>query len=98
MKVRLPLSKDVMKKAKRVALEEVEKQQIEAMRRYHKLSLLAIYRAYGFGFKKLSQYDQEWEQLMRERITDEIFWYHVDKWLDQMGFKFEHEDYERVDR
>lgn len=98
MKARLPIPKDMRERVYQFAKEEIERQQIGATRRFLKLAILTARKVFGYGFKKLLEYAREFNNMLEESKKDEIFWYHNDKALDQLGFEFEHEDYEVWDK
>lgn len=99
VKARLPVSKEMLKRAKQFALDETERQQKDATRRLIKLTIVALRKVYGFGFKRALRFVRELYKLIDESASDEIFWYHTDKLIiDQLGLDFEREDYEEVDK
>lgn len=44
---------------------------------------------------RLARYEQEKRKL--QQLTDEVFWAHADKRLEQMGLPFLPEDYDKIE-
>ena len=62
------------------------------VRRYLKLTMIALNRSYGFGARRLSGLLKEITELSETYDTDEVFWTHADERLRQMGIRFDPEE------
>ena len=69
---------------------QAETQQI--VRRYMKLTCVALNERFGFGKGRLGDLLQEVTQLSVLADTDEEYWTHVDRRIHQLGLDFERED------
>lgn len=77
---------------------EMRKQQKAYSRRMIKIFCIALHEVFGFGMERCSRIIAEINRLSTKRDKDEVFWYHVDRELEQMGLTFQSEDYEEMDR
>ena len=93
MKAHIPARAALSKEAKLAVKEYVDSYEKDCMRRFLKLSCVALHtdEKDPYGAVRLARY--------LKRITepalndDEIFWHHVGKLLiDQMGIQFEREE------
>lgn len=93
MKAHIPAKAALSKQSKQAVKEYVDSYEKDCMRRFLKLSCVALHddEIDPFGPKKLARYLKKITELAQN--DDEIFWYHVDKLLiDQLGIQFERED------
>ena len=91
MKARV--QKGLTAETKKLVREYVDGYEKEIMRRFLKLSCVALHtdEKDPHGKKRLARYLKKITELAQH--DDEIFWYHVDKLLiDQLGIQFERED------
>lgn len=77
--------------------QEMLKQQKDNTRRTLKILCAALHKVYGFGELRCKRVLSEIEQLSIQRDNDEVFWYHTDKLMEQIGLEFAPEDYENMD-
>ena len=96
MKSRLPASISLTNRqraaAQSLAMETVEKQSQQQMRRFFKLMCASLNRQYCFGKGRCMNLVQEIAKLAAEHATDEEFWYHLDRVvIDEIGMEFERE-------
>ena len=91
----------VTKKQKKIVEEFIREQHREkgreAARRLFKLMCVSLNDDFGFGAERLGRLINKIQMLSEEHATDEVFWEHVDKRLEQMGVPFEHEDYNEME-
>ena len=73
MKARLPIPKDMLKRAKQFALDETERQQKGATRRLYKIMILALALEFGFGKKRALRLIRKVDELVRQSNEDEAF-------------------------
>lgn len=102
MKCNVPKINSKMRKAidgytKHRVAEHYEKQGEEITRRNFKLFCLALHDDFGFGGQRLAKLIVAVSKLIEKSKTDEVFWYHTDKELKQIGLDFPNEDYEVMD-
>jgi hypothetical protein len=76
---------------------EYDRKGQELTRRHLKLFCVAMNEEFGYGKIRLLRAIKRYGDLSAERQDDEIFWYHIDKRLEQMGLDFSKEDYEVMD-
>ena len=98
MRARLKPSAIVSKSQKAAFKEYQQKQNEGNMRRTFKLMCLALHEEFGFGHDRCLRLIGRINELANEHETDEVYWTHVDRVMDQMGMAFAKEDYEIVDR
>lgn len=96
MKSRLPASISLTNRqraaAQSLAMEAMEKQSQQQMRRFFKLMCATLNRRRGFGKGRCMDIVQEIATLAAEHATDEEFWYHLDRVvIDEIGMEFERE-------
>lgn len=77
---------------------EMREQQKEHTRRSIKIFCVALHQTFGFGKDRLAKVLSEIDKLSKQRDDDEIFWNHIDRLLEQIGFNFQPENYEEMDR
>lgn len=93
MKAHIPAKAALSKQSKQAVKEYVDSYEKDCMRRFLKLSCVALHtdEKDPHGKKRLARYLKKITELAQN--DDEIFWYHVDKLLiDQLGIQFERED------
>ena len=78
--------------------EEQQKQNKGAVRRLFKIMCVSLNDDFGFGAERLGRLINKISTLSEEHATDEVFWQHIDRRLEQMGVPFQREDYNEVDR
>ena len=98
MRARLKPSAIVSKSQKAAFKEYTQKQNEGNMRRTFKLMCLALHEEFGFGHDRCLRLIGRINELANEHETDEVYWTHVDRVMDQMGMAFAKEDYDIVDR
>lgn len=75
------------------------RQNLAQMRRWFKLLMVVLHNDFGFGPERLDRVMTGIIKLSDDQKNDPVFWEHTDKLLiDQMGIKFDREDYGKVDR
>lgn len=102
MNARIRPKDQVTNKQKKVVAEylkeEQERQAKDVMRRWYKLMCTSLNDDFGFGKERLLRLIDRISKLAEEHITDEVFWEHMDKRLEQMGVQFEKENYAEMER
>lgn len=107
MKVRLNAWDNLTSKQQKELDEYVKSKGLEIyqtesagdFRRYYKLVAVALNNKFGFGKKRILEVFDEISELSRQREQDEVFWAHMDKIvINQIGLKFEYENYEDLDK
>ena len=73
------------------AEKQVQAQTEQIVRRWMKLTCIALNGCYGFGKGRLGSLLAEITCLSERADTDEEYWTHVDLRLQQMGLHFEKE-------
>ncbi len=76
---------------------EMREQQKEHTRRSIKIFCVALHQTFGFGKDRIAKTLEAINQLSAERDKDEVFWTHIDRTLEQLGLKFNQENYEEMD-
>lgn len=102
MKCRVPrinrkMQKEIDAHTKQRVAEHYEQQGEEITRRVFKLWCVACHEEYGFSGKRNGRLLLAVSKLIEKSKTDEVFWYHIDKELKQMGLDFPNENYEVMD-
>ena len=97
MKARMKLDNKIQKKIKEEVRAEYERKGQDLARRHVKLICVALNEHFGFGKDRLMKLINAYGELCEERKDDEIFWYHIDKYLERIGLDFQKEDYEVMD-
>ena len=97
MKARMKLNNKIQKKIKEEVRTEYDRQGQDLARRHIKLMCVALNEHFGFGKNRLMKLIQAYGDLGEERKEDEIFWYHIDRYLERIGLDFPKEDYEIMD-
>lgn len=78
--------------------EELRRQAGANMRRTFKLFCLCLNEKYGFGKDRLDRLIASVSELAEQHERDEVFWTHVDKRIEQIGVKFDRENYEEMEK
>ena len=101
MKARLSLSGKVSNSQMKVLREFCDQRfrddAQDHTRRLLKIACIALNERYGFGVERCGRFLEEVTKISEEHMTDEVFWTHADKRLEQMGLPFVPEDYERME-
>lgn len=97
MKARMKLNNKIQKKIKEEVRTEYDRQGQDLARRHIKLMCVALNEHFGFGKNRLMKLIQAYGDLGEERKEDEVFWSHIDRYLEQIGLDFPKEDYEIMD-
>lgn len=66
-------------------------------RRLLKIACISLNEQFGFGVERCGKFLEEVTKISEEHITDEVFWTHADKRLEQMGLPFLPEDYDKIE-
>ena len=100
MKARIPMQFTNKQKAaiREGVAAELRKQGQDNIRRIFKLLCATLHEEEGYGKVKCSRIIGRIGKLAKEHEHDEVFWYHIDALMEQMGMAFEREDYDKVDR
>ena len=81
--------------------DEMRKQQAGITRRIIKLFCIALNESYGFGKKRSRDILLKVMELADKHLDDEVFWYHADKRIRQLGFSEKellNEDYKEMEK
>jgi hypothetical protein len=101
MKARIGIDKKVKQRLQEQAKIEVqaeyERQGQDIARRQIKLWLIVMNEVHKHGKKRSLKSLERFSELSSGRTDDEVFWYHIDERLEQMGFDFPRENYETMD-
>lgn len=97
MKARMKLNNKIQKKIKEEVRAEYDRQGQDLTRRHIKLMCVALNEHFGFGKNRLMKLIQAYGDLGEERKEDEVFWSHIDRYIEQIGLDFPKEDYEVMD-
>ena len=97
MKARVTLDRKTKERINLEVKAEYDRQGQDLSRRHIKLMCVALNENFGFGKDRLLKLVQAYGDLSAERKDDEIFWYHIDRHLEQIGLDFPREDYEVMD-
>lgn len=97
MKARMKLNNKIQKKIKEEVRAEYDRQGQDLTRRHIKLMCVALNEHFGFGKNRLMKLIQAYGDLGEERKEDEVFWSHIDRYIEQIGLDFPKEDYEIMD-
>ena len=97
MKARMKLNNKIQKKIKEEVRTEYDRQGQDLARRHIKLMCVALNEHFGFGKNRLMKLIQAYGDLGEERKEDEVFWSHIDRYIEQIGLDFPKEDYEIMD-
>ena len=73
------------------AEKQIQAQTEQIVRRWMKLTCVALNERYGFGVGRLGNLLVEITRLSELADTDEEYWTHIDRRLQQLGFVFEEE-------
>lgn len=74
------------------AEKQIQGQTEQIVRRWMKLTCIALNDRYGFGKDRLGNLLAEITRLSELADTDELYWTHVDRRLQQMGMPFNKEE------
>ena len=97
MKARMKLNNKIQKKIKEEVRAEYDRQGQDLTRRHIKFMCVALNEHFGFGKNRLMKLIQAYGDLGEERKEDEVFWSHIDRYIEQIGLDFPKEDYEIMD-
>ena len=97
MKARMMLDKKTKERINLEVKAEYDRQGQELSRRHMKLVCVALNEHFGFGKERLMKLIQAYGDLGEERKEDEVFWSHIDRYIEQIGLDFQKEDYEIMD-
>lgn len=89
MQARIPPGNRLSRKQKTVIRDYVEEQERDSTRRILKLMCVVLNEEYGFGATRLPNVIRKLGEL--SQTDDEIFWYHVDRKMEQLGIPFDKE-------
>lgn len=98
MKARIPLNRKLKRQIDESVKEEYQKQGQDMTRRIFKLFCVSLHNKFGFGSERLSRLLFEVTEQTQKSKTDEVYWYHIDRELKQIGLEFENENYEVMDK
>ena len=79
-----------------VLQDELNRQQKMVMRRFFKLMCVSLSEDFGFGKERLMRLINRISTVSAEHATDEVYWTHVDKRIEQLGLEFSKEDYKTL--
>ena len=91
-------SKQQKEAIRNLVADELKRQRETGTRRMFKLICLSLNKEFGFGKDRLRRLGAMVNRLTAEHENDEIYWTHVDGALEQIGLKFENEEYDITDR
>ena len=101
MKARLSLSGKVSNSQMKVLREFCDQRfrddAQDHTRRLLKIACIALNERYGFGVERCGGFLEAVTKISEEHMTDEVFWTHADKRLEQMGLPFLPEDYDKIE-
>ena len=92
------LSKDQKDAIRQYTKEELTRQAQGNVRRLFKLMCLSLHEEFGFGRDRCNRLIQRINDLAAEHETDEVYWTHVDRVMEEIGVEFIAENYDEVDR
>ena len=92
------VSKSHQKRIRNEVAKEFEKQSNDMTMRVFKMFCVALHKAFGFGKVRISRVLEQVEEIAKEREHDEVFWAHIDRYCKHLGFEFDDEDYEKMDK
>lgn len=100
MKANIParVTNKQMAAIRKEVAKELRKQERGNVRRIFKLLCASLHEEYGFGKVRCMRIIDRINKTAAEHENDEVYWYHIDKLMDQIGISFEREDYEQVDK
>jgi hypothetical protein len=100
MKANIPtrVSNKQMAAIRKEVAKELERQEQSNIRRVFKLVCASLHEQYGFGKVRCGRVLQMVSKLAAEHENDEVYWYHIDRLMEQIGIEFINENYEEVDR
>ena len=97
MKARKIIDKKTQERIRSEVKAEYDKQGQDLSRRHIKLMCVVLNEQFGFGKERLLKLVRAYGDLSEERKEDEIFWSHIDRYLERIGLDFPKEDYEIMD-
>ena len=97
MKARLSIDKKTRQRINDEVKAEFDRQGQELSRRHIKLMCVALNEHFGFGKDRLLRLVEAYGKLGEERKNDEVFWSHIDRYLERIGLDFPKENYETMD-
>lgn len=92
------MSKKQQESARELMREQFRNEAEGHTRRLLKIVCIALNETEGFGKQRIGRFMDSVMKISDEHMTDEIFWRHADKRLQQMGVPFMPEDYSVTDR
>lgn len=98
MKARTPPVTRLTRREKEAVDAYLAAERTASTRRIFKIMCLVFNRKHGHGVKRGMETIEEIGTLAAEHEHDEAFWWHVDRELEKIGYDFDREDYEVVDR
>ena len=97
MKARVSIDKKTKQRINDEVKAEYDRQGQELSRRHIKLVCVALNEHFGFGKDRLLRLVEAYGNLGAERKDDEVFWSHIDRYLERIGLDFPKENYETMD-
>lgn len=97
MKARVSIDKKTRQRINDEVKAEFDRQGQELSRRHIKLMCVALNEHFGFGKDRLLRLVEAYGKLGEERKNDEVFWSHIDRYLERIGLDFPKENYETMD-
>ena len=97
MKARVSIDKKTRQRINDEVKAEFDRQGQELSRRHIKLFCVALNEEFGFGKDRHLRLVQKYGDLGEERKDDEVFWSHIDRYLERIGLDFPKENYETMD-
>ena len=91
MKAHIPPAFRMTNEQKKAAQEFVDGQHEDATRRIMKLFVVALSELYGFGAGRSATLLHRVTKMAED--DDTVFWTHVDRRCEQLGFEFEKENW-----
>lgn len=78
--------------------KELESEKNDLMRRFMKLMIQSMDES-GIDVEKIKEVVLKFTDLAGERDKDEVFYSHIDRnVIDELGFQFDRENYEEMDK
>ncbi|MCO7136140.1 hypothetical protein NIF40_01165 [[Clostridium] leptum] len=103
MKARIPARHKVSNKQYKalteIAKKEVQKKEVEQVRRIFKLFAWALHNNESdpWGKVRIGRLIADVGRLCSEKDQDPVFWQHLDKCMQQIGLDFELENYDKME-
>lgn len=77
-------------------MEENEKIMQKIIRRFMKIACITLNEQFGFGKKRLAEFEQVFYAVAEEHEHDEEYWVHADIRCKQLGMQYNDEDYDEL--